>query len=71
MNSKGLGKLEWFGCFKMDDTRSPGPISQARQDGNIFRKIWTLFKVQIGLFMVKKCHFGTNSPQDMENLREK
>ena len=26
MNSEGLGKLECFGCFKMDDNRSPGPI---------------------------------------------
>ena len=71
MNSEGLGKLEWFGCFKMDDTRSPGPIFQARQDKKKFGKIWTLFRVQIGLLMVQKCHFETYLPQDMENLWEK
>ena len=71
MNSEGLGKLECFLCFKMDDTRSPGPIFQARQDENIFGKIWTHFRVQIGLFMVQKCPFDTYLTQDVENLWEK
>jgi hypothetical protein len=68
VNSEGYGKLECFLCLKMYDTGSPGPIFQARQDENICGKILTHFRVQIGLYMVQKCPFGTYLPPDVENL---
>ena len=37
----------------MDDTRSTGPISLARGDGNIFYMVWNFFSVQMNISMVQ------------------
>jgi hypothetical protein len=71
VNSEGLGKLEWFGFFKMEDTRSPGPIFQARQDGNIFGKILTLFTTvaQDNLLNAqRKANANQNSLEEIKTL---
>ena len=55
----------------MDGIKSPRSTIQAPWKENIFGRVWTHFRVQIGLFLVQKCPFGPICPKDVENLCKK
>ena len=54
----------------MDDTRYTSPTFRARRDKNIFEIVWTYFRVQMDLFWVQNCHFGTQMTKEVKNLWE-
>ena len=47
----------------MDDTRSPGLIFRAHQDGNIFEIVWTYLRVQMDQFWVQMDQFWVQMDQ--------
>ena len=54
----------------MNDTGYPGPIFGDHQDGNIFERVFTYFRVQMDLFRVQIRHFWTNKPDEVEYIQE-